>query len=258
MSVRTSKPANTSKYYLTPSGGGYNQCILGNASNPYNKRPTKYSVLPNCVGYAYGRYLEYHGLTKANLPTCNAKDWYATAKKNGFKCSTTPSVGSVICFKGTTYGHVAFVERIESNGDLYLSESNWGHEIFRNVTVRKANGYNYSNSLKLVGFIANPAAKTEPAPAPLKTTTTTTSKSKTGDYKVMTNLLYVRTGPGTNYTKKSFEQFTDNAQKSIKKLNGNKKADGFVKGVIFTANEVKGNWGRCPSGWVCLDYCQRV
>ena len=24
----------------------------------------------------------------------------------------------------------------------------------------------------------------------------------------------------------------------------------------FTVYEVKDNWGRTPSGWVCLDYCE--
>ena len=155
MSIRTTQPSNTNKYYLTTAGGGYNKCILGNANNKYNKRPASYSVLPNCVGYAYGRYLEYWGLKSANLPTCNAKDWDNVAKANGFNVSKTPSVGSVIVFEGTECGHVAFVEEIKSNGDLLLSESNWSYSIFRNVTVKKANDYRYSSTLKCVGFVAN-------------------------------------------------------------------------------------------------------
>lgn len=254
MSVRTTQPSSTNKYYLTAAGGGYNKCILGNAKNKYNKRPTAYSVLPNCVGYAYGRYLEYHGLTKANLPTCNAKNWYAEAKKSGFKCSQTPSVGAVVCFKGTLYGHVAFVEAIQSNGDLLLSESNWGHQIFRNVTVKKSNGYRYSTSLKLVGFIANPNQKTAVTSKPA----TTAKKYTTGNYEVTTACLNVRANAGTKYAIKTFDQFTAQAQSQIKKLNGGQPANGFVKGTQFTALEVKDNWARCPSGWVCLDYCKKI
>ena len=47
-----------------------------------------------------------------------------------------------------------------------------------------------------------------------------------------------------------------NAQAKIKKLAG-KPVDGYVKGLAFTALEVKGEWGRTPSGWVCLKYCEK-
>lgn len=143
--VRTTKPSSTNKYYITTAGGGYNRCILGNAANGRKG----YSVLPNCVGYVYGRWMESRGVTSCNLPTTNAKDWYSAAASKG----QTPNVGSIAVFGGTKYGHVAYVERIDANGNLYLSESNWSHAPFRNVTVYKSNGYNYSSSLKLLGFV---------------------------------------------------------------------------------------------------------
>jgi hypothetical protein len=49
-----------------------------------------------------------------------------------------------------------------------------------------------------------------------------------------------------------------NAQAKIKKLNNGKAADGFVKGLAFTALEVKSEWGKCPSGWVNLKYCEKI
>lgn len=261
MSIRTTQPSNTNKYYLTPAGGGYNPCILGNLNNKYGKRPTTYSVLPNCVGFCFGRYLEFWGLKKTNLPTCNAKDWYAAAKAAGFKCSTTPSVGAVACFRGTTYGHVAFVEDIKDNGDLLLSESNWSHQLFRNVVVKKSNGYRYSTTLKLVGFIANPNPPKVTKPAEkttaTKTTTTAAKKYTTGNYKVTAAVLNVRTGPATNKPLKLFSQFTADAQQQIKKLAG-EPINGYVKGMTCTVLEVNGNFGRTPSGWICLDFCKKV
>ena len=89
------------------------------------------------------------------------------------------------------------------------------------------------------------------------TTTTNTAKYSLGDYKVTTNVLNVRAGAGTSYATKTFGQFTAAAQKEIVRLFGSK-VNGFVNGMEFTVLEVKGNWGRCPSGWVCLDYCKKI
>lgn len=78
-----------------------------------------------------------------------------------------------------------------------------------------------------------------------------------GDYIVTTELLHVRKGPGTNYDKKTFSQFTKNAQGQIREIAGFS-ANGYVRGVIFTAQEIKNNWAKTPSGWVCLDYCEAI
>lgn len=175
MSIRTTAPSTDNKYFIQTAGGGYNKCIAGNPNNPYKRRPSTYFVMPNCVGYAYGRYLEYWGLTKANLPTCDAKNWYSQGKANGFKCSKTPTVGAVAVFSGGTYGHVAFVEQVKSNGDILISESNWSHAYFANKTITKSSGYMYCNGYYLVGFVANPNASA----APSQTTTTTTTSNST-------------------------------------------------------------------------------
>lgn len=88
------------------------------------------------------------------------------------------------------------------------------------------------------------------------------SKYTTGNYKVNTNLLHVRTGAGTKFKKKYFSQMTANAQKQILENNKNKKADGYVRGVTFTVTAVKKaddfHWGKTPSGWVALEYCKKV
>ncbi|MCM1544270.1 MAG: M23 family metallopeptidase [Ruminococcus sp.] len=81
---------------------------------------------------------------------------------------------------------------------------------------------------------------------------------KKGNYKVTkANLLHVRKGAGTNFAKCSFAELTPDAQKKVLTLSG-KRADGYVKGVTFSALEISGNWGRTPSGWVCLDYCEAI
>ena len=93
----------------------------------------------------------------------------------------------------------------------------------------------------------------------LKKTATakTVAKYIPGNYKVTkADVLNVRSGPGTKYKKLKFNQLTASAQSKILKLTGGKKVDGYVKGLSFTVTETAVNWGKTPSGWVCLDYCE--
>ncbi len=78
-----------------------------------------------------------------------------------------------------------------------------------------------------------------------------------GNYTVTAELLRVRKGPSTEYAYKRFASLTVNAQKQVRQLNFGKSADGLVKGCVCTVSKVDDNWGKIPSGWVCLDYCKR-
>ena len=79
-----------------------------------------------------------------------------------------------------------------------------------------------------------------------------------GNYRVTTEVLNVRKGAGTKYAKKTFAQLTKDAQKKIVALSG-EKCNGYVKGLTCTVSKIKNtNWGKTPSGWICLDYCERI
>lgn len=78
-----------------------------------------------------------------------------------------------------------------------------------------------------------------------------------GNYRVTADVLNVRKKATTASSKVKFKNMSANAQAKIKKLAG-KSVDGYVKGLAFTALEVKGEWGRTPSGWVNLKYCERI
>ena len=80
---------------------------------------------------------------------------------------------------------------------------------------------------------------------------------KTGSYKINASLLNVRSGAGTNYKAKTYNQLTANARQQNKKL-GNYYANGYKKGVVCTVKSIKGNWGYTNSGWICLDYCDKI
>ncbi len=83
-------------------------------------------------------------------------------------------------------------------------------------------------------------------------------KYKPGNYRVTKALLLnVRKGAGTNFEKLSFDELTEDARKKILSLCG-EKSNGYVNSLCFSVFEVKDNWGRTPSGWVCLDYCEVI
>ena len=147
--IRTTPPTSTDKNWIHTSKGGKNSCILISGD----------SVLPNCVGYAWGRFMEILGSTP-KLSRANAEDWYGHTS-DGYERGQTPKLGAVICWrKGKTgtesdgAGHVAIVEQIYSDGSIMISESGYNSFRFRIRTLNKPyqiNGYSFQ------GFIYNPA-----------------------------------------------------------------------------------------------------
>lgn len=111
----------------------------------------------NCTAYAYSRMAELLGKKPTGLPTSNAENWYQDSK---FKKGSTPKLGAIICWKkGKIHngsdgaGHVAVVERINSDGSILISESGYKSFLFRTRTIKKPyklNGY------QLEGFIYCP------------------------------------------------------------------------------------------------------
>lgn len=147
---RFSAPSATDKYWIKSTRGGLNDCL----------EIIDGSVLPNCVGYAWGRFYELTG-KKPRLANLNAEDWYGNTT-DGYERSATPKLGAVACWRkgrvwnGTDgFGHVAIVEEIKPNGDIVCSNSAYGGSRFYMQTYSKSNGYN-SGTLTFQGFILPP------------------------------------------------------------------------------------------------------
>lgn len=148
---RTTPPSESNKFYLKAGKGGYNRAAEIN--------PKTHSCLPNCCGLVHGRWLESQKQTDYNkydkLCTGDAHSYYG--KNDGYKRGSTPKLGSIICFdKKGGYGHVAFVEAINSNGDILTSNSGYSGTRFFTKVLRKKNNYKYSNAYTLQGFIYSP------------------------------------------------------------------------------------------------------
>lgn len=151
---RTVEPSYTDKHWLHTKNGGLNECIEINNSG---------SCLPNCVGYAWGRFYEFTG-KRPNLSKANAENWYPHTA-DGYNRSQSPAVGAVICWrKGQAgngndgAGHVAIVEEVKSNGDVVTSNSAYGGKRFYMQTVTKASGYSIGDAYTFQGFILPPGA----------------------------------------------------------------------------------------------------
>lgn len=141
---RTTPPTPYDMYYVSTSYGGLNQCIIRNYNNGF--------VLPNCVGYAWGRFMEEQGFTSCNLSRGNATDWYGY--NDGYARGNTARLGAVVCYGGG-YGHVCIVEGINADGSIQCSESNYSGGIFQMRTI--PNDYNIGvYGLYFQGFIYPP------------------------------------------------------------------------------------------------------
>lgn len=89
------------------------------------------------------------------------------------------------------------------------------------------------------------------------TTVQKTTEYTTGTYKVTASVLNVRTGPGTNYSAKTWRQLTANARSQNSRL-GNYYTNGLKRGVAVTITEIRNGFGKCPSGWISLAYCTKL
>lgn len=157
---RTTAPSTTNKFYIKTTYGGYNKCI---------KIQNNGSVLPNCTGYAWGRFME----CQSNVYTCrlsraNAELWYGNTS-DGYSRGSTPKLGAVICWHSTrSGGHVAIVEKINDDGSILTSNSAYSGRRFYMKTLYPPN-YRMGSAYTFQGFIYNP---TEFTPEPLPPTPT--------------------------------------------------------------------------------------
>lgn len=114
-------------------------------------------------GYANGRFAEIMNDFKYQL-VCNAENFIEKAKNYGLKVVSYPTLGGIMCWqKGNLAssdgaGHVAIVERIDNDLQIYTSESSYGGSAFYNVTRKNTNGkWGMNANYSFRGCIINPA-----------------------------------------------------------------------------------------------------
>ena len=98
----------------------------------------------------YWADIRYHQLTGWWVPwSGNAAQWAAGAAASGWVVSSTPRVPSIIVLQpgvegAFSIGHVAVVERINSDGSVYTSNMNWsGWDVVSYVTFTPGPGVSF-------------------------------------------------------------------------------------------------------------------
>ena len=79
------------------------------------------------------------------------------------------------------------------------------------------------------------------------------ASSTLGTYVVTASDLSVRTGPGTNYRRKTYKELTKDAKAH------DYDKDGCINyGTRVTVSRFDGDWAKIPSGWVARKYLKKV
>ena len=113
--------------------------------------------LPNCTCYAWGRWYEIMQTRPTGLGLHNAETWWNETVN--FDKGQVPKLGAIICFADGPYsglGHVAVLEKINSDGTYTFSNSGYNYEYFYLRTGSPANNYGYERAYKFQGFIYLP------------------------------------------------------------------------------------------------------
>ena len=120
----SSAPAATqSSSYTYTTGGGFP------AVDPSYRAALNGGYFGQCTYYVFNRMAQV-GTPIGHSMMGNAAEWPAYARSYGYSVSNSPSAGSAIVFQqglagaDPTYGHVAFVEAVNADGSLYISEMN--------------------------------------------------------------------------------------------------------------------------------------
>lgn len=150
MQIRSTIPSGYNKFYMMKSSGGENGAVRG--------YPTVQDadVLANCVGYANGRFNEIIG--SFNYQFVNDPKYFITeAQSKHLQVTNTPSVGGIMVWTGNSgSNHVAVVEHIVNDNEIYTSESNYNGKPFCFVHRINTNG-NWGDARTYQGCIKNPS-----------------------------------------------------------------------------------------------------
>ncbi|WP_274315423.1 CHAP domain-containing protein [Staphylococcus hyicus] len=116
--------ASTTSYNTTttaapaPSNSGYSSTPVRFTS----RGGANLYTAGQCTYYVYNRVGGGIGNTWGN-----ANNWASAARAAGYTVNNTPRTGAIMQTSVGPYGHVAYVESVNKNGSVTVSEMNYGH-----------------------------------------------------------------------------------------------------------------------------------
>lgn len=119
------------------------------ASGTWGSRPLSYAgnsyTYGYCTWHAYNRRAAAGNPVPSNLG--NAISWYSIAAASGVPVGSTPRAGAVLWHANLGgLGHVGYVERVNSDGSLLVSDMNypsWGRVTYRTVRPSEFGSYRF-------------------------------------------------------------------------------------------------------------------
>lgn len=125
----------------------YTYTYLGNTSNRQNIEVVGYFY---SLGGPYGRgqCTQWAWYNRQDLPSNlgNANTWAARAAAIGYRVDRTPSPGAVFQSNGGWYGHVGYVESVNGDGSIVVTEMNYGipYRVIRStIPASSVGNFNY-------------------------------------------------------------------------------------------------------------------
>lgn len=121
-----------------------------NQQGPFEKwwqSPENYLEKFQCTWWANGRasqYLELTGIMPNGYPTesGNGGEYYSINRQNGwFNYGSEAKANSIISWSYGDWGHVAYVEAVDTNGDIYVSHAGGGWSWYGIQKLTKNNNY---------------------------------------------------------------------------------------------------------------------
>ena len=130
-------------YYYT-NGAGKQIDVKSAGEAGFNNGIAGYPV-GQCTGFV-GSVLKAAGISSSKWSYLgNGTDWATNAKSRGLTVNSTPAVGSAISFHQysgnvsyTSYGHVAFITQVNSDGSVKVAEGNFNSLAYHTRTISKA------------------------------------------------------------------------------------------------------------------------
>lgn len=139
-------------YYYYATGGGSSDVSFLYVNTSPTSAGNK-NAWGNCTWYVWERRNQLGGAwVLPSSPLGNAAQWAYSLGSAGYRVDRKPAFGAIMQNGGEIngYGHVAFVESVESNGDVIITEMNYYNGRWYNAVSKRRvaavaanNNYNY-------------------------------------------------------------------------------------------------------------------